>query len=104
MNIKILLGKKIKENRKIKKMTQEQVAEQIGIEMSSLSNIENGKYYPTAENLEKISYVFGVSPKKLFDFEYLQSDVDLVNEINKMLQENPPKIQDFYKILKALID
>ena len=51
MDIKKLLGKKIKEIRKNKNFTQEKMAELIGIETASLSNIENGKYYPTAENL-----------------------------------------------------
>ena len=54
MNIKKLLGKRIQEIRKSKKLTQEYVAELVGIEVVSLSNIENGKYYPTAENLKKI--------------------------------------------------
>jgi transcriptional regulator with XRE-family HTH domain len=53
MDIKKLLGKRIQEIRKSKKLTQEQVAEIIEMEPASLSNIENGKYYPTAENLEK---------------------------------------------------
>lgn len=102
MNIKKLLGKQIKEIRKSKKLTQENVAEQIGIEVSSFCNIENGKYYPTAENLDKIMSVLEVSPSKLFSFEHQQEDVDLIKEINSILLENPEKIKDIYKILKAL--
>ena len=45
MNIKKLLDKKLQEIRKKKKLTQEYVAEYVGIETSSISNIENGKYY-----------------------------------------------------------
>lgn len=54
MNIKKLLGSRLQEIRKIRKLTQEQVAEFAEIETSSISNIENGKYYPSAENLNKI--------------------------------------------------
>ncbi len=103
MNIKKLLGKRIKEFRKSKGFTQEYVAEQIGIESTSISNIENGKYYPTAENLERIIKVLNVSPQDLFTIEHYQNNDVLLDEINTLLKENPDKIRDFYKILKALI-
>lgn len=104
MNIKKLLGKQIKEIRKSKKMTQENVAELIGIEVSSLCNIENGKYYPTAENLDKILNILEITPQKLFSFEHHQEEKDLLEEINTILLKNPEKIQDVYKIVKALSD
>ena len=104
MNIKKLLGKRIQEIRKSKKLTQEQVAELVGIEVVSLSNIENGKYYPTAENLEKIINILDVSAEKLFCFGHHETPENLVSEIVEILEKNPDKIKDFYKILKALVD
>ena len=68
MNIKKLIGKRIQEIRKYRKLTQEQIAEFVGIETTSISNIENGKYYPTAENLDKILSVLNVKPGELFEF------------------------------------
>ena len=76
--IKKLLGKRIQEIRKSKKLTQEYVAELVGIEVVSLSNIENGKYYPTAENLKKIIKVLEVSAEKLFKFEHHKMPNDLI--------------------------
>jgi transcriptional regulator with XRE-family HTH domain len=104
MNIKILLGKRIKELRKRKGLTQEKVAEFVGIDTGSLSNIETGKYYPTAENLEKIIKILETSPEDLFVIEHLQTETDLVSEINKMLNAHPDKIQDVYKMLKGLFN
>lgn len=104
MNIKKLLGKRIQEIRKSLGMTQEKVAESMNIETSSLSNIENGKYYPTAENLEKICLVLGIPPEMLFQFEHLQNEKDLVLEINSRLTANPEKIRDVYKIVKAITE
>ena len=104
MNIKKLLGKRIKDFRKSKGFTQEYIAEQIGIESTSISNIENGKYYPTAENLERIIKVLNISPQDLFTIEHYQNNDVLLDEINTLLKENPDKIRDFYKILKALIN
>ena len=54
MDIKKVLGKRIKDLRKAKGLTQEKVAELIGIETKSFSNIETGKVFPIAENLNKI--------------------------------------------------
>ena len=104
LNIKKLLGKRIKEIRKSKNLTQDKVAEMIDIETTSLSNIENGKYYPTADNLEKIIKVLDIKPYKLFQFEHLAQKEDLQSEINELLNKNPEKITDIYKIVKALLD
>ena len=103
MNIKQLLGKRIKELRKRQKLTQEKLAEFIGIDTVSLCNIKNGKYYPTADNLEKILQGLKTSPQELFCFEQHQEIDDLKAEINKILEQHQEKLQDFYKIIKALI-
>ena len=49
------LDKNITKLRKQRGITQEQLAEKIGIEIPSLSNIENGKNYPNSETIEKIA-------------------------------------------------
>ena len=49
MDIKKLLGKRIQEIRKSKNLTQETLAKMVNMDTSSISHIENGKYYPTAE-------------------------------------------------------
>ena len=104
MNIKKLLGKRIQEIRKSKNLTQEKVAEIIDIETASLSNIENGKYYPTAENLDKIIRVLEITPQQLFSFEHLQNPEDLKQELYKMIEENPDKLQAIYKLIKAFVE
>ena len=103
MNIKKKLGSKIKEIRKSKKYTQEFVAEKMGIETKSLSNIERGLFYPTAENLEKISKILEVQPCELFDFEHHKSDEELKEDILKIVAENPDKLKQIYKSLQAIL-
>lgn len=105
MNTKIkkLLGKRIQEVRKKKKLTQEYVAEMIGIEPSSLSNIENGKYYPTAENLEKIVRVLAVSPRELYTFEHHASQRELLDEMFDRMKNDKKLtslIYRFYELVK----
>jgi len=104
MNIKKLLGKRIQELRKAKKLTQEKVAEIIDIETASLSNIENGKYYPTAENLEKIINVLEISPQELFNFNHLKEPNELKKELYTIIENNPHRLQDIYKVIKSLVE
>lgn len=100
---KKLLGKRIKELRKQKGLKQEKLAELVGLEPTSISNIENGYNYPSMKNLEKISKILDVSLSNIFLFEHLQTTNNLQSEINKMLNENTNIIKDIYKITKALI-
>ena len=102
MDIKKLLGKRIKEVRKSKGLTQEQVAEIIGMEPASLSNIENGRYYPTSDNLEKIINVLGVKPSELYSFEHLAPEPELISEMNEAMQNDFKLTQLMYKFFQAV--
>lgn len=102
MNIKKLLGKRIQEIRKSKKMTQEYLSELIGIEPASLSNIENGKYYPTAENLDKILSVLNVKPGELFEFEHHASQDELLDEMYTAMKSNKELTVLMYKFYNSV--
>ena len=104
MDNKKLLGKRIKELRKRNSLKQEQLAEMVGLEPTSISNIENGYNYPSFQNLEKIVAVLNTTFVEIFKFEHHSSQDDLIKEINEMLEKNPEKTRDFYKIIKALIE
>ncbi len=96
-NIKILLGLRIREIRKLNKLTQEQLAEKIGIEIPSLSNIENGKNYPNSETIEKIAKGLNVEIFELFIFEHLKEP-----DYNKMLEELTSILKKDTKLLKTI--
>lgn len=49
-----MIGKRIQTHRQQKKITQEKLAEQVGISVVYLSKIENGRVYPTLETLSNI--------------------------------------------------
>lgn len=104
MNNKKLLGKRIRELRKRKGLKQEQLAEMVGLEPTSISNIENGYNYPSFQNLEKIAFVLDTNFVNIFKYEHHNEDKNLITKIINVLNDNPDKIQDFYKILKALVE
>ncbi len=104
MDYKKLLGKRLREFRKKRGLKQEQLAEMVGLEPTSICNIENAYNYPTFQNLEKIIKALNVSFLDVFNFEHHKQNEDLLNDINIMLKNNPNKIQDVYKIVKVLVD
>lgn len=102
MNRKQLLGKRLRELRKRKGINQEKLAEYINVEPATISNIENGKNYPSMINLENIIKVLNVSFIEVFDFEHKNSNDNLIQQIDEILKNNPDKVEDFYKIIIAL--
>ncbi len=106
MNIKKQLGSKIKRLRQKKGYTQEQLAEKMGIATRTLSGIEIGENFVTAETLEKVFDVLEVSGSELFAFDHLKPKEDLINEIVSDLHsiEDRDKIEIIYKIVKATMN
>lgn len=99
---KEMLGQRIKEIRKKKGLSQEKLAELAQIEPTSLSNIENGYNYPSFKTLDKLLEILETNYIEVFKFAHHNTPDDLITEIIAMLKENPDKLQDFYKIARAL--
>lgn len=102
-DFKILFGKNLKRIRTEKGLNQETLAEKIGIEIHNLSRIETGSSFPRVKTLIKILNILNVEPVELFDFTKNAEKIDLRLSINKLLDKNPEKIEDFYKLLSAII-
>lgn len=98
MNNKKLLGQRIKEVRKIRGITQEKLAEIIGIETGSLSAIESGRHFPSLITLEKIANHFNVQMQIFFDFSNKLSEDELISRITQNISNM--KIKDIYRIYK----
>lgn len=67
VNLKQILGKNVRYYRFVKKFTQEEFAEHIDMNASYVSEIENGKYGPTFENIEVITKVLNAKPYLLIE-------------------------------------
>lgn len=64
------LGRKIKQIRNSLNLTQESFCNEINLEISNLSNIENGKSYPSLQTLNKIITTFKIEPNELFNISF----------------------------------
>lgn len=60
-----LLSEKLKEVRKNKKMTQQELAEKAGLHLTYVGHLELGKYHPTVFVMWKITKALGVSMNDL---------------------------------------
>ena len=68
MTLKIDFGKRIKELRESLFMSQETLAEKLGVHRNTLARIENGDNFVSLETLEKIRATFDVEYDELFMF------------------------------------
>lgn len=85
---KILIGKFIAEQRKLKGYTQKALAEKLNVTDKAVSKWETGKGYPDIEILEKLSQIFCVSINDILSGKIIpqenkekEADKNLVEEI-----------------------
>lgn len=103
--LKKLLGKRIKEIRVARNLTQEDLSELTEIGASSISKIESGHFHPTDENLERIAKALNVEPYKLYMFNHQKDINNLKQDIIKMLDKaSDEDIKLAYRVLSGILD
>lgn len=102
MDIKKLFGKKVKEKRTNLRLTQEQLAEKAGISPKSLSQIELGNNFISAENLDTLCKALQVMPNQLFDFEDKKSSAIDLEIIFSRLKSNSKLLDKIAKIIEII--
>lgn len=106
MDIKKLLGKKIKQYRILRGYSQEKLAELLNISQRTLSGIECGNNFLTSQTMDKILEVLKISPDEIFYVEYLKSPKEKINELIeeiKKLEQDEQTLQIVYKVVKAIL-
>ena len=101
-SLKVGLGRKIKRLRESKNFTQEYLAELVGIEQATLSNIERGKSYPTVETLQKIADSLGVEPYVLYKVDENESVDKIINEITSAIKDDETLAMLVYKFFLCI--
>jgi len=103
MHEKRLIGLRIKELRKNRRLSQEELAERAETSPNYLSRMERGTENPTLEMLIKISRGLEVQMWELFDFEHEASFRELKESLAKFIKESDEeKIRLTVKILRAV--
>lgn len=79
----IKIGKFISEIRKAKKITQEQLAEKLGVSKNAVSKWERGLNLPDVGIMQELCNTLGISLNEFFAGEYLKE-----NEVKKQSEKN----------------
>ena len=111
--INISIGSKLKELRKQKRFSQEQVCDALGISQSAYARIEKGESNSWAIHLEKISNLFNIKPEELLKEDRLlinnhqQGGIGYVETINqlseKLVEQYETRIKEQSEIINNLM-
>lgn len=105
MDVKRAVGKRIKIVRQRNGLTQDQLAEQVGLSPKYISGIERGVENPTMEILLRVAKMLGVEPYDLFLFgESEESEKTLRKGIEKMVREaDREKLQLYFDVMRNIL-
>jgi len=106
-SLRKLLGQRIRQLRKARGWTQQEVAERAGLDYKYVGAIERGERNITLDNVEKIAIGFGLEAHQLFLFS---AEVEEVSEermtdekIQDLLEQGTPeRKQLMWRILREL--
>jgi transcriptional regulator with XRE-family HTH domain len=101
---KQLLGARIKELRKRRGISQEQLAESVDVDPKFISFIECGRSAPSLETIENIARALNMEIKELFEFAHLQIGAIAVEELQLLVHEADEGTRKILlKFLRALM-
>ena len=105
MSIKELIGSRIKSLRRGKGLTQEALAERIGISSKYLSSIERGKENPTLDTLIQLASALNVELFEIFLYAHeISNSKELKEGIQSLIEEaDMDKLRFVTKLLRAVL-
>lgn len=100
-----IVGRRIREYRKQKGLTQEEVAEHLHISQPTYARIENGQSNSWPCYLTPLCTLFSISVEKLFEEQhFVKSDISNNKDsfVNKLIQQLEARIEEKERIIKSL--
>jgi len=103
MNTKKLIGTRIKELRKGKGLSQEELAEKAETSPNYLSRMERGAENPTLDMLIKLSNALEIEMWEMFDFGHVLNQKELKEAIQSFAKtSDEPTLRSAFKIIRAI--
>ena len=101
MNLdKEIIGKKIRQIRREKGLSQEELSEKIDISPRHMCTIENGNSFPSIETFIKIAKILDININEFFNLTPSNND-NLRNEIYNLIQTS--SVKELYLIKDIII-
>lgn len=103
MSLRSEFAARLKEIRKKRGLTQEQLAELAGVASRHISFIETARSFPSSDLIEKFAAVLNTSCASFFEFEKEISREEILSELLKIAKSlNDEKLNFLYKMAKNL--
>lgn len=100
-----LLGKRIKELRNRQGLSQEQLAERVGISGKYLGEIERGQTNCSVDIIGRISKALNLEMMDLFDYQHKLNRKALLGKINSLIKNaNDRELQVIIRLLKSVLE
>lgn len=100
------IGKVLREFRLKNKLTQEDLAEKLGISLKYISRIENGNNGVKTENLIKYMNLLGITPNVIFkpfiNNKEIVENVKISEKIDKLSKEKKEFVKSVINLLEEL--
>ena len=94
---------RIREIRKSKGLTQEEVCEMTGIEVSNYSKIETGRVSPSLVSLQRLIQYAGFVPNEILEYTHLDTEEGLDKIFFNMYENfSFPQKRLLYKIMRGI--
>lgn len=102
--LKSKLGKLLTKKRKELKISQEKLAEKMNVHVRTISKIENGHSFVSAETLCKLCQFFNLPPKSFFDIDRKtdRRNKKLNELIDKLKTSDKEKIEFYYNLINLV--
>ena len=88
------IGRRLQDGRKAQKLTQEALAEQVGITAVYLSKVENGRVRPTLELLDSLCDTMGLNLSMLLTGVQIQEDSYANERVVTLFRSCAPDVKE----------
>ncbi len=103
MNLKKAFAEKLKEIRKSKGLTQEQLAELVNVAPRHISFIETARSFPSSDLLERLCMALNINYSMLFDYDNDLTREEIIERIFKTVNNlDNKKLKYIYKMVSEL--
>lgn len=103
----VLIGRRVREERKARKLSQQELADAIGTDTGHISRIENGKTQPSIAKIKAIADALGVSLAALFADVPVKKPADdgwSVKMATILRDVSPKKRTKVLRVLKSIAE
>lgn len=103
--MKLNIGENIRGNRRKLDMTQEQLADRLGVSYQSVSRWENGLTYPDMELIPSLAGIFGISVDDLFGMEDSRKEKEaegVFKELVEASRKKEPPVEKIKELIRRI--